>query len=134
MKSTRKDLANVIATHKGADAKLLAREIAAFLIESRQTASLESLLRDVMAYREANGQVEAEVTAAHDLSDAVLAEVRQLVQSQKPGAKKVSVFPVHDQAVIGGIKVRLANEQLDLTVRAQLDTFKRLTTEGANAL
>lgn len=132
MSSKRKDLAEVLATHKGIDTKRLAQEIAAYLLQTRQTASLESLLRDVMAYREAHGQVEAAVATAHDLSPELLNEIEQLIKAKKPNSKKVSVFPVHDQSVVGGFNVRLANEQLDLTVRAKLDTFKRLTTEGAN--
>lgn len=132
MSSIRQDLAQVIATHDGADSKKLAREIAAYLLEKRQTTGLESLLRDVMAYRERSGLIEATVDTAHDLSPQLLEEVRQLVKAQKPHAKQVRVFPRHDSSVVGGLKVRLANEQLDLTIRSKLDTFKRVTTEGAN--
>lgn len=134
MSSTRQDLAQVIATHKGGNTKQLAREIAAYLLEKRQTASLESLLRDIMAYRESEGNVEASVITAHDLSPHLLDEIERLIKAQKPGVKKVSAYPVHDSSVVGGLKVRLANEQLDLTVRAKLDAFKRLTTEGVNNL
>lgn len=134
MSSTRQDLAQVIATHKGDNTKQLAREIAAYLLEKRQTASLESLLRDIMAYRESEGNVEASVTTAHDLSPQLLEEIEQLIKAGKPGAKKVNAYSAHDPSVVGGLKVRLANEQLDMTVRAKLDTFKRLTTEGVNNL
>jgi len=133
LSSTRQDLAQIIATYDGIDSKKLAREIGAFLLEKRQTASLESLLRDVMAYRERNGQIEATVSTAHDLSSELLTEIKQLIQTQKPNSKKISVFPAHDASVIGGLKVRLANEQLDMTIRSKLDSFKKtLTTEGAN--
>lgn len=132
MASKRQDLAKVIANHKGANSKALAKEIAAYLLDTKQTGSLESLLRDVMAFREADGHVEATAATAHDISDDLLKEVQQLIKHHLPEAKKVTVRPEHDEAVIGGVKIRLANEQLDLSVRSRLDTFKRLTAKGTN--
>lgn len=132
MPSKRHDLAKLIAASPSSKSKRLAQEIAAYLLETNQVSQLESLMRDVMTYRENAGQIEADVYSAHPISPEVLAEVRALIKHIKPQAKTVSTQTIPDESVIGGLKVRLAHEQLDMTVRAQLDTFKRLTAEGVN--
>lgn len=131
MASKRHDLAQVLAHRVSGDQSKLAKEIAAFLLETNQVSQLESLLRDVRAIHEGEGHIEADVSLAHDVTPEVLNEVKQIIKRAKPHAKTVVVHPIHDTDVIGGLKVRLSNEQLDMTVRAQLDTFKRLT-EGVN--
>jgi F0F1-type ATP synthase delta subunit len=109
----------------------LAREVAAYLLEEKRSGDLESLMRDVLAYRETHGVIEAEVASAHELSQDVLREVKSVIKEHYPEAKKVLVHDHVDTNVVGGLKVTLANDQLDMSVRKQLDTFKRLT-EGIN--
>jgi F0F1-type ATP synthase delta subunit len=133
MKFARAELAALIGekTLHVSDMRLLAREVAAYLLEEKRSQELESLMRDVLAYRETHGVIEAEVASAHDLSDDVLREVKSVIKEHYPGAKKVLVHDHVDTNVVGGLKVTLANDQLDMSVRKQLDTFKRLT-EGIN--
>jgi len=129
MKVPRHLLAQTIAkrTLDMADSKLLAREIAAYLLVERRTAELESILRDVMQYRAEHGLLEAEVVSAHDLQTPVLDEVKQLLRSSYPEAKSVQLDRRIDPSVIGGLRIDMANEQLDMSVAARLATFKRLT-------
>ena len=130
MASKRGDLAAYIAgnsTKKG-----LALEVAAYLLETKRVVQLESLLRDVMTIREQQGHVEATVTTAHNLSTAITEEIEQLIKAHKPDVKTVDVQPTPDVSAIGGLKIRLAHEQLDMTIRAKLNTFKRLIAEGTN--
>lgn len=131
MKVPRHILAQAIAEKTLAikDDKLLAREIAAYLLAERRTAELESILRDIMQYRMDHGVLEAEVVTAHPVSDDVLNHARQLLQTAYPDVKTVYVSPRLEPSVIGGVRVDMANEQLDLTVGAKLATFKRLTSE-----
>jgi F0F1-type ATP synthase delta subunit len=133
MKFARAELAALIGekTLHVSDMSLLAREVAAYLLEEKRSGDLESLMRDVLAYRETHGVIEAEVASAHDLSDDVLREVKSVIKEHYPEAKKVLVHDHVDTNVVGGLKVTLANDQLDMSVRKQLDTFKRLT-EGIN--
>lgn len=133
MKFARAELAALIGekTLHVSDMRLLAREIAAYLLEEKRSDELESLMRDVLAYREAHGVVEAEVASAHELSEETLREVKSVIKEHYPDAKKVLVHDHVNTDVVGGLKVTLANDQLDMSVRAKLDTFKRLT-EGIN--
>lgn len=127
---SRRHLAEVIAerTLHVRDTKKLAREVAAYLLDTGQTAQLESLLRDVMEYRAEHGVVEAQAISAHELTPTVIRELQQILKAEHPQAKSVHVIPKLDPAVVGGVRLQMANEQLDLTVRGKLDTFKRLTT------
>lgn len=129
MKVARHTLAEAIAkrTMQVQDRKLLAKEIAAYLLEERRTSEIESILRDIMQYRTAYGILEAEVVSAHQLDQEVLDDVKQLLRSAYPAAKTVHVSHRTDPEVIGGIRIDMANEQLDLTVAAKLATLKRLT-------
>jgi len=130
----RAGLAAVIGekTMQETNVKRLAMTVAAYLMETKSIGELESLMRDVMAYRQAHGVYEADVTSAHQLSTEDLKEVRQLIKHEYAGAKHIFAHDDIDPDVIGGLKITLAHEQLDLSIRAKLDTFKRLTTEGMN--
>lgn len=128
----RTDLATIIGkkTMHVSDMKLLAKEVAAYLMENNHVYDLESLMRDVLAYRQSHGVLEAEVISAYELDDQTLQEVKQLLKAHYPEAKKVVVHTHIDPEVVGGLRVTLANEQLDMSVRSKLDMFRRLTIEG----
>jgi F0F1-type ATP synthase delta subunit len=111
------------------DDKQLAQEIAAYLLVERRTSELESIIRDIMQYRMDHGVLEAEVVTAHPVGKDVLQHVEQLLQTAYPDTKHVQVSSHVEPTVIGGIRVDMANAQLDMTVGTKLATFKRLTSE-----
>lgn len=114
------------------DTKSLAKEVASYLISENIVGDLESLMREVLVYRQSKGIIEANVTSAHDLSKETLTSIEQLIKSQHTQAHSVTLSTSHDDSVIGGLKITLANEQLDLTIKNKLDIFKRLTGQGSN--
>ncbi|MCA9331889.1 F0F1 ATP synthase subunit delta [Candidatus Saccharibacteria bacterium] len=126
---SRHHLAEVIGerTLNISDTKVLAREIAAYLLDTGQTADVEVLLRDVMEYRAQKGIIEAVATSAHEIDNRILSDIDTILRTEFPDATDIIVISKIDTSVVGGIKVSLANEQLDMTVREKLDTFKRLT-------
>lgn len=132
MKISRRHLAEVIAerTLHVSDTKALAREIAAYALSERRVAELESLLRDVLEYRAQHGIVEAKVVSAHDLTEDVIRDVKAILKEEYPKAKELHINEKHDPDAIGGLRIELANEQLDMTVRRKIDLFKRLTAES----
>ncbi len=135
MKVPRHILAEAIAkrTLNVNDVRELSRQIAAYLLVENRTSELDSILRDIMQYRADHGVLEAEVVTAHEVQNHVLTEVKQLLQAAYPNAKDVHVSQRLDSSVIGGLRVDMANEQLDMTVAAKLATFKRLTA-GENVI
>jgi F0F1-type ATP synthase delta subunit len=133
MKVSRLKIARVISneTLKQFDSKKLAKEIAAYLLSEDRIDELDSVIRDVVAYRAEAGLVEANVSSAHDLDALLKKEVSQLVRTIKPQAKQVVINVEKSPSLIGGIKMNLANEQLDLSIRAKLNQFKQATlTKG----
>jgi F0F1-type ATP synthase delta subunit len=129
---SRHHLAEVIGkrTMNIKDRDLLVREIAAYLLHEHHTAELSSLVRDVMQYRADHGVVEAVAVSAHGLSDRMAKGVEKILKDAYPGATEVIVRERQDESVVGGIRIELANDQLDLTVRSKLSKFKRLTAAG----
>ena len=102
MAFARTELAEIIGKklQSSASSRTLASEVAAFLMEENRTHDLESLMRDVMAFRESQGIVEAEVSSAHPISTEIMREVRQLITDKYPNAKKIIVHQHIDENII----------------------------------
>lgn len=132
MAFARTELAEIIGKklNSSSSSRTLAKEVAAFLMEENRVHDLESLMRDVMAYRQDQGVVEAEVASAHPIDDSIMREVKQLIAAKYPHAKKIIVHQHIDETIVGGLTISLANEKLDMSIKSKLDTFRRLTTEG----
>lgn len=132
MKTSRTRIAHTIAdrTLKDGSKKKLSQEIAAYLLSERRVGDLDSLLRDVQADWAEAGFVEVLAASAHPLTAATRADIEKRIKPLYPNAKRIIVTEVHDVGVIGGVRLSLANQQLDLTVEAKLNKFKQLTTAG----
>lgn len=130
MNSTRHHLAETIAkrTMEISDTHKLAQEIAAYLLHEGKVYELESLMRDVIAYRAEQGVVEAYAESAYPLSPQVIDDIRDILKKEYPHAKQFQVDQIEQPELIGGLKVELPDEQLDLSVRARVNTFKKLTS------
>ncbi|MEO7364009.1 MAG: F0F1 ATP synthase subunit delta [Candidatus Saccharimonadales bacterium] len=108
--------------------KELSQEIAAYLLSVRRTSELDSLLRDVMQLRADKGIVEVVAASAFPLSATARADIETNIRTHFPATRTVIVSQAHDPNVVGGVRLELANQQLDLSVRAKLNRFKQLTT------
>ncbi len=130
MKTPRRKIAALLAERSlaaGADAGKLSREIAAYLLQTGRTGELSSLLRDVQQLRAEHGVVEVMAATAHDLSAGARKDIEAFVMQLYPDAKQIIISEVRDEDVIGGVRLELANQQLDLSVRGKLNRFKQLT-------
>ena len=134
MKVPRHILAEAIAvrTLQIEDTNVLAREIAAYLLAERRTSELESILRDILQYRQDHGVLDANVVTAHETQAEVLSDIKRLLQAAYPNAKSIRLNQIQDPSVIGGLKLDMPNQQLDMTVQARLSKFKSLTGAGVN--
>jgi len=130
-KLPRHELAAILAERLGElPEKRLAQEVAAYLLAERRTGELDSLLRDIMQYRADHGIVEVTAVSAHELTGQTRREIEAQVHELYPHATKVIISTQLEPSVIGGVRVELANQQLDLSIRAKLNRFKQLTTLG----
>ena len=132
MKQPRTKISQVIAdqTLKSGTSKKFSEEVAAYLLSERRVSELDSVLRDVQADWAEAGYVEVLASSAHPLSAATKADITKQVKKLAPDAKQIIITAVHDPEVIGGVRLNLANQQLDLSVEAKLNKFKQLTTTG----
>lgn len=132
MKTPRTRIAATIAsqTLKNGVSKKLSREVAAYLLSERRVNDLDSVLRDVQADWAAAGYVEVIASSAHPLTAGVKADIIKRIKQLYPAARRIIVTEAHDPGVIGGLRLRLANQQLDLSVVSKLNRFKQLTITG----
>lgn len=105
----------------------LKQAIAAYLLTENHVQDVDSLMRDVLRYRAEHGHVEATVVSAYPLSSALRADVRTALKQEYPNARSYVLNERIDPDVLGGLRLEMAGEELDLSVRAKLNTLKRLT-------
>jgi F0F1-type ATP synthase delta subunit len=114
---------------KGAD-KRYAKEIAAYLMSEHRVNGLDSIMRDVMDDWAKAGYLEVLAYSAHPLTPALKREITTRIKAVSPHAKQIIITEQRDPAVMGGVRLRLANRQLDLSVEHKLNQFKQLTKES----
>lgn len=131
-KAPRTRIASLVAdrTLQHGVSKELSREVAAYLLSEHRVSELDSVLRDVMGDWESAGYVEVLARSAHPLTDQVKANITTRIKALKPDAKQIIITEVFDPSIIGGVRLNLADEQLDLSIEAQLNKFKQLTAAG----
>ncbi len=132
MKQSRTSLAHVVAdkTLKRGVSRIYSKQLAAYLLSERRTGELNSLMRDVQADWAADGHIEVIASSAHPLTAAIKAMITKQIKQLYPGAKQIIVTEAYDPAIIGGVRLSLANQQLDLSIEAKLHRFKQLVTAG----
>lgn len=130
-KAARKHIADVLAESslKRGAPKKFTREVAAYLLDEGRTGELDSLLRDIQADWAEAGYVEVFAVSAHPLTAKVISDARAVVRRIYPKARKIIITEQYDPTVIGGVRLELANQQLDLSIQAKLNKFKQLTTD-----
>ncbi|HVV67180.1 MAG TPA: F0F1 ATP synthase subunit delta [Candidatus Saccharimonadales bacterium] len=128
MKAPRTRLAKFVAerTLKQGVSRSFSEEVAAYLLSEGRTGELDSLLRDIQADWAGKGHVEVVATSARPLSSAVKADITKKVKALYPQAEKIVINEVHDPEIIGGVRLALPNQQLDLGIRTKLNKFKQL--------
>jgi F0F1-type ATP synthase delta subunit len=71
--------------------------------------------------------VELTAVSAHELDTKVVDDIKSKISQAYPGAKDFIINQQLDPSVVGGVRLELANQQLDLSVRNKLNAFKQLT-------
>lgn len=132
--TTRKELAEVIGekTLHMQDREALVNGVAAYISTSRQSIDLDSLMRDIMQYRLEHGIVEAIAVSAHEVDTRVIKDIEDLLREHFTAAKSFLVDTRIDPNIIGGVRIELPQENLDLSIKSKLNTFKRLVADERN--
>lgn len=111
-------VADGIQSGNGKDALTKA---AAYLIDSKQTRSVDLLVRDVEEILAGDGVVVADVTSARPLSKKDKDAVADLL-----GATQLHVREIIDPSVLGGLRVETTGKRLDATLKTRIDSLKEI--------
>ncbi len=92
------------------------------LAANRRLAKLPEIVRAFAAIAAAaRGEVKAEVTSAHPLSDAQLTALSAKLKARE--GKDVKLTATVDPAILGGLVVRIGSTQIDSSIRTRLNTL-----------
>lgn len=119
---SRKKLAEYVAQRvvDGARLDTLLKEVAAYLVESRQTRNYALVVRAIEDALKDRGIVVASVASARQLTDEQRDSVRAMF-----GGKKVYLNETVDAELIGGLRVDAPGARLDTTIKRKLTALKR---------
>ena len=92
------------------------------LAGNRRLAALPDVVRAFAAIAAAQrGEVSAEVTSAHPLSDAQIKALSAKLKERE--GKDVKLTATVDPAILGGLVVRVGSRQIDSSIRTRLNTL-----------
>ena len=107
----------------GVDAKKLAKQLAAYLIDTKRTKELQMVISDIEYQMSLNGVVVANVTSAHTLDEIAKTALIDLIRKSTK-ATKIRLKEHLDPSVLGGIKLKFTGSELDTTIARRLTTLK----------
>ena len=119
---SRRKLAGYVAeqVQSGGGATAI-RQAAAYLIETKQTHSVDLLVRDVEEILADQGTVVADITSARQLSAEDKASIATLL-----GATQLHAREVIDPSVLGGVRIETSGKRLDATLKHKIDLLKEI--------
>lgn len=97
----------------------LAKQLAAYLIDTRRTREYELVVRDIEAALAERGTVIADVTSAYSLSASSKTDITALIGKLR-SATTVKLREHIDPSVLAGVRIDLPGEQLDQTAKRKL--------------
>lgn len=100
----------------------LTRNFLGVLAANRRLSALPDMVRAFAAIAaSARGEVKAEVTSAHPLSDAQLKALGAKLKARE--GKDVTLSATVDPAILGGLIVKIGSTQIDSSIRTRLNSL-----------
>lgn len=104
---------------RGTGADTIARHVAAVLVDERRTRDIAPVLRMIETELNRRGSDQVVVSSAHEVSAEVKKQLATLLGAQNP-----VFYDDIDPSVIGGVKAKSGEYEVDLTVRGRLQVFQ----------
>ena len=111
----------------GESTKNVARRIASFLVSERRTREIPKLVRSIETELELRGSSQVTITSVHEVTDSTKMQLAAVL-----GAKTPVFSEVLDPTVIGGVKARSGETEIDLTIRGKLNSFKKSSSQRSS--
>lgn len=122
-KLSRRKIATVVAERLLEGDKTIIKDLAGYLFYTRQTRSINLLIRDIENALLDKGVLVAKVVSAHDLADSVKKQIDAFLLD-KSGANSVQVQYSIDKDLIGGIQISTPQAILDTSIKNKLQRLK----------
>lgn len=122
-KYSRKALVRLVADN--IDSPDIADRLAGFLIDNNRVSELDSILRDVIELRASErGIVEIDITSAFEIDKTTEGLIKNKVKQVYPQTEKVIMHKSINKNLIGGVDIKFANANLDLTIKNKLNKLR----------
>ncbi|MDO4871426.1 MAG: F0F1 ATP synthase subunit delta [Candidatus Saccharibacteria bacterium] len=122
-KLSRRKIATVVAERLLEGDKTIIKDLAGYLFYTKQTRSLNLLVRDIENVLLDKGVLVAKVVSAHDLADSVKKQIDAFLLDES-GADSVQVQYSIDKNLIGGIQISTPQAILDTSIKNKLQRLK----------
>lgn len=99
-------------------------QLAAYLVDHKQTRATEVLIRDIESELADRGVVLATVESAHPLSAAMKTSIKEVVTKSRKGAR-VILREIVSPDLLGGVRITTPGEELDATLRHRLTNIMK---------
>jgi ATP synthase F1, delta subunit len=122
-KLSRRKIATVVAERLLEGDKTIIKDLAGYLFYTKQTRSINLLVRDIENALLDKGVLVAKVVSAHDLADSVKKQIDAFLLDES-GANSVQVQYSINKDLIGGIQVSTPQAILDTSIKNKLQRLK----------
>lgn len=122
-KLSRRKIATVVAERLLEGDKTIIKDLARYLFYTKQTRSINLLVRDIENALLDKGVLVAKVVSAHDLADSVKKQIDAFLLDES-GANSVQVQYSIDKDLIGGIQISTPQAILDTSIKNKLQRLK----------
>lgn len=116
------NIANLI--EKESSSRGIAKKVASYLMDTKQTLQMDSLMRDVMSVRETKGIYEINVATAHPLSTSQTDNIEAYIKKHFKNCKKVIIHQKVDPTLLGGVRIESAHYLIDRSLKSELNYIK----------
>lgn len=122
-KLSRRKIATVVAERLLEGDKTIIKDLAGYLFYTKQTRSINLLIRDIENALLDRGVLVAKVVSAHDLADSVKKQIDAFLLDES-GANSVQVQYSINKDLIGGIQISTPQAILDTSIKNKLQRLK----------
>lgn len=122
-KLSRRKIATVVAERLLEGDKTIIKDLAGYLFYTKQTRSINLLVRDIENALLDRGVLVAKVVSVHDLADSVKKQIDAFLLDES-GANSVQVQYSIDKDLIGGIQISTPQAILDTNIKNKLQRLK----------
>lgn len=120
---SRRKVAQIVADGLLAGDKQIIKQLAAYLIETKQARQMNLMVREVESALSERGVLVADVASTHELGANLTREIESFLK-QSTGAEKVSLRKTIDKSLIGGLRINTPGASLDTSIKNKLQQLR----------